>query len=209
MENRPADAAGSNKNAKVRGPYAKSAEVRARILDACIEEFSVSGFHGATMKDIALRAGISQTGLLHHFATKRDLLDAVLHARQEQNARVIREAPESNTLHAQMAVIRDNAARPALIQLHSMLSAEATAQTHPAHDHHLLRYERFRMRLTMVFTELRDTGRLKTEATPGQLASLYIAALDGLQIQWLYDPTSVDVEAGMRAFVQSVADIDV
>ena len=52
---------------KGRGQYAKTAAVRQRIIESCVDAFSQTGFHGATMKDIARRAGISQTGLLHHF----------------------------------------------------------------------------------------------------------------------------------------------
>ncbi|MEH0421386.1 hypothetical protein [Streptomyces sp. B21-083] len=33
-----------------RGSYAKTAEVRQKILDACVEAFGAGGFHGATMK---------------------------------------------------------------------------------------------------------------------------------------------------------------
>lgn len=49
-----------------RGPYAKSAGVRRRVLEACVDAFAQTGFYGATMKDVARRAGISYTARPPH-----------------------------------------------------------------------------------------------------------------------------------------------
>ncbi|MFF4465167.1 MULTISPECIES: TetR/AcrR family transcriptional regulator [unclassified Streptomyces] len=60
------------------GPHAKTAAIKRQIVDACTEAFGETGLYGATMKDIAKRAGISYTGLLHHFACKVDLLAVIV-----------------------------------------------------------------------------------------------------------------------------------
>jgi AcrR family transcriptional regulator len=54
-------------------PYAG----REAILEAARIEFAKSGFHGATMRDIAQRAGVSQGLLHHHFHGKEGLWSAV------------------------------------------------------------------------------------------------------------------------------------
>jgi TetR/AcrR family transcriptional regulator, regulator of cefoperazone and chloramphenicol sensitivity len=49
---------------------------RARIRDAAIELFADRGLDGATIRDIALQAGVSSGLLRHHFGSKEGLRDA-------------------------------------------------------------------------------------------------------------------------------------
>ncbi|MFJ8194022.1 TetR/AcrR family transcriptional regulator [Streptomyces sp. NPDC096094] len=189
-----------------RGPYAKSAEVRQKILDACIEAFGAGGFHGATMKEISARAGISQTGLLHHFSSKAELLAEVLAAHERDIAKIVREADDLHMLQAQLRIVQANEARPGLVQLHSMIASEATVRTHPAHELYRVRYDNLRLHLTGIFAELRGRGCLKTETKPEILANLLVAVIDGLQVQWLYNPGVVNMEAGVEAFLAGVMD---
>ncbi|MFN3615586.1 MAG: TetR family transcriptional regulator C-terminal domain-containing protein [Rubrimonas sp.] len=50
----------------------------ARILDAALEVFSAAGFHGATVDQIAERAGMSKPNLLYYFAGKEDIHAALI-----------------------------------------------------------------------------------------------------------------------------------
>jgi AcrR family transcriptional regulator len=202
MSPRAATSIQAQKN--LRGPYAKTGEVRRRILEVCIEAFGSLGFHGTTMKDIARRAGISQTGLLHHFPTKADLLIGVLQERAEQEARIVLSGDRFPLISAQTRVISDNERRAGLIQLHSTISTEATAPGHPAHAIYKGRYDSLRLQLTREFSELAKLNRLRVETAPHVLADLYVAVIDGLQVQWLYDPSAVDISVRFRAFLQTV-----
>lgn len=186
---------------KPRGPYAKSAEVREKILEACIEVFSESGFHGATMRDIAQRAGISQTGLNHHFPDKADLLVQVLAARARQQEALIGTVSKRDFFDAQLSVIRDNEHRPGMLELHSTISAEATSVDHPAHELYRKRYDDLRQYLTSAFELLREEGDLDSPAPVSALANLFVGALDGLQLQWLYNPAEVDVAGSIEALL--------
>jgi len=49
---------------------------RARIRDAAIDLFTERGFAGATIRDIAIKAGVSSGLLRHHFGSKEGLRDA-------------------------------------------------------------------------------------------------------------------------------------
>ncbi|MGA0850452.1 MAG: TetR/AcrR family transcriptional regulator [Candidatus Nanopelagicaceae bacterium] len=53
-------------------------ERRAILLSAALEVFTVSGFHAASMDDIADRAEVSKPVLYQHFPSKLDLYLAVL-----------------------------------------------------------------------------------------------------------------------------------
>lgn len=47
-------------------------------LSAALAAFLELGYHGATMRDIALRAGLSVPGVYHHYASKQQMLVAIL-----------------------------------------------------------------------------------------------------------------------------------
>ncbi len=47
-------------------------------LAAALEAFLEFGYHGATMRDIARRAGLSVPGVYHYYASKQDMLVALL-----------------------------------------------------------------------------------------------------------------------------------
>jgi AcrR family transcriptional regulator len=194
-----------------RGSYAKSAAIRQRVLDACVEAFGISGFFGATMKDIAARAEISHTGLLHHFPTKESLLSAVLTYRDERSTKVFEAAfeqlgttPESN-VRSMLAAVAANELEPGLAALHSTLSAEATTPDHPAHDYFQHRYQKLRVHYEASFKDMADRGLLLTSMTPRFLAMTFIALLDGLQVQWLYEQDTFRMEDVIEDFLASIS----
>lgn len=53
-------------------------ENEARILDAALEVFSVRGFRGATIDQIADHAGMSKPNLLYYFRRKIDMYEALI-----------------------------------------------------------------------------------------------------------------------------------
>lgn len=190
-----------------RGPYAKSAQVRSTVIEACVAAFGETGFYGATMKDIAKRAGISYTGLLHHFARKEDLLHAVLELRDERSARFMESASATNpaadpfeALRGMLAVLVDNELQPGLMALHCVLSGEATSPDHPAHAYYAQRYRTLRRFYTAAFTALAEKGGLRSSIAPGTLATMTISLINGLQAQWLFD-RDVDIEGALREFL--------
>lgn len=54
-------------------------ETRQRLLDATIDCLVEHGFAGTTTQRVQERAGVSRGALLHHFASKADLLAAATH----------------------------------------------------------------------------------------------------------------------------------
>ncbi|MFJ4175356.1 TetR/AcrR family transcriptional regulator [Microbacterium sp. NPDC089696] len=182
--------------------YAKTAEVRRGIVDACLAIFGESGFHAASMAEIARRAGISHTGLVHHFPRKEDLLTAVLDLQDQRSAAYLEAnaalSPEADPLTvlrgmAHALIGRDD--RVGLVELSAVLTGEATSPAHPAHDYFSNRYRNIRSFVTRLFARLSEQGRLTTDAPAEHLAALLIAATDGLHTQWLYDREAIDVDA--------------
>jgi TetR/AcrR family transcriptional regulator, cholesterol catabolism regulator len=69
---------------------------RAAIRTAALEAFGSRGFHGASMRDVAQRAGTSLSNLYNYFPSKSHLLAEVLrHANAELAARLSRAVAEA------------------------------------------------------------------------------------------------------------------
>lgn len=188
----------------VRGPYAKTARVRRRILDAGAEVFAASGYRGTTMKEVAERAEMSEGGLARHFSSKTELLGAVLERRESEASGRHHNLVGLEALLTMIDVVSEDSDKPGIVELHSIISAEATSADHPAHPHYRERYEAVRQYTEQAFVALRDAGELDTPMTVQDLAAAYIALSDGLQLQWLYDPETIQVDRTLRRFLAAV-----
>ncbi|WP_123940891.1 MULTISPECIES: TetR family transcriptional regulator C-terminal domain-containing protein [unclassified Frondihabitans] len=65
--------------------------------------------------------------------------------------------------------------------------------SHPLHAQFRARYERIVLNMTTEFQALQELGLLLPGVKPDEAARTLIAAQDGAQIQWLYDPEGVDI----------------
>jgi TetR/AcrR family transcriptional regulator len=54
---------------------------RLNLIETAIDLFSQKGFSGTTTKEIAAAAGVTEAIVFRHFATKRDLYQAILESR--------------------------------------------------------------------------------------------------------------------------------
>ena len=186
-----------------RGGYAKGDARRELIVDVASEIFGTQGFRAATMLQIAAACGISRTGLLHHFPTKESLLGAVL-ARRDHGPTDSDALPDTATddgramLRRLLSVVEHNATQPQIVNLFSVLSAEAGDPSHPAHDYFSERYVRLRAELEQALTQLARAGELVPGNDPRALAVEIVALMDGLQVQWVLAPDQIDMVSVLR-----------
>jgi AcrR family transcriptional regulator len=167
--------------------------------------FGEVGFTSASLREVASRVGITHPGLLHHFKNKVALLEAVLQRRDEIDEAAIRADREAGVdyFEALVLLVERNAQRPAIVELFTTLSAEATSPNHPAHAYFQERYARVVGTTAEMLEERRRAGRLRAGVDPLTAARLLTAVMDGLQVQWLLEAdtpgTRVDMAAGLRA----------
>lgn len=191
-----------DKAKRPRGEYAKSAATRTAILGAALEVFAESGYRAGSLREVAARVGMSEAGLLHHFRSKSALLLAVLDHRDVlSRAYVDFDTVDGvETLQGLVGLAEHNASTPGVVELYCTLSAEATSTDHPAHTYFVERYAAVRASTTKAFERAADAGRLRPGVDPARAAVATIALMDGLQVQWLLDPTSTDMAAALREF---------
>lgn len=189
-----------------RGEYAKTADRRAEILASAIKVFSEAGFHGGSLREIAERVGLSQPGLLHHFASKEQLLEAVLTHRDDlARDRMGPELPTGiELLEALIDLTAYNATTPGLVALFTVLSGEATSADHPGHQYFQNRYTWVREIVEEAVTLAQSRGQIHSRHDPVQVTRTLVALLDGLQIQWLYEDRTFDMTVPVRNYVDSL-----
>nr|WP_218885458.1 TetR/AcrR family transcriptional regulator [Kineococcus aurantiacus] len=174
--------------------------------------FAGSGYRAASLRELATRCGLSLAGLLHHVGSKEALLLAVLEQRDVEDAASIGAAsigaastgagpdqppaPGRERLEALLEVVHRNTSRRGVVELFSVLSAEATSPAHPAHAFFDERYRRVVAALAAAFA---DCGHPRPESAARRL----VAVMDGLQVQWLLHPDDVDMVAEVRAQVDA------
>ena len=188
-----------------RGPYRKGVQRRQEIVRAVAQVFAERGYNGGSLRSIGERVGVSSASLVQYFGTKEGLLAAVL----EEWGRESRPAGiEDRRGLAWMRSMREamvyNAAHRGLIELFLTLTAEATHPEHPARTFVQHRYATVVAEHRGHLQEAVDDGEVApmTEHAIEQEARLFIAAMDGIELQWLLDPR-IDLLVLFDRFLES------
>lgn len=173
-------------------------EQRERILRAALRLFTAQGFRGASLDAVAAEVGISRQGVLHYFPSKTHLLLGVLDLRDAET--LARAEEQADTFAGNLiGIVAHNQRDPDLTRLFTVLAAESVAPEHPGHDRFQERYRSVRAALAEAIDDAQEAGELDPEIDPAHLATLLTAVMDGLQLQFLLDPESVDMVAPLTA----------
>ena len=186
--------------------YANGRSKRQLLIDEATALFGEVGYRSTSLRDIAARCGISHPGVLYHFPTKDLLLRAVLEHRDELDVRRLSLTAVRGVAALERLVegVTLNVQSPAIMELYATLAAEASTPDHPAHEFFVRRYARLREALTQTFIEVAQDGRLAPGLLPHDLAVQTVAVLDGLQVQWLLDRSSLDMTSALSRFFAMV-----
>ncbi|RUR01765.1 TetR/AcrR family transcriptional regulator [Labedella endophytica] len=189
-----------------RGPYKTGIESRRRLVENAILVFGEHGYRGGSLRMIAEAVGASASQIINLFGSKHELLTAVLDRWDEQQ--VGEEAREGlayvDTLRERIRYSRDN---PTWVEFFLTLGSEATGQGHPAHDYFVERYDHITNRLQEEILHAAASGEIAPmEAASARAEAQQLSAMmDGLQLQWLLDP-SVDLVGTFDRYLDVVVE---
>jgi AcrR family transcriptional regulator len=177
---------------RIRGTYAKGVARRQEILDSAIEVFAQRGARRTSLRAIAEEVGVTHAALIHHFGTLEQLLVEVY---RESARRLEREVPTpegASPVEIMLLSAQRNRSVPGMLQLYSSLVATALEDGHPAATAFATeRFAAVRRALAEQIRIRQEAGLVRSDVDADQVAALVVAASDGLQAQWLLDP-SVD-----------------
>lgn len=191
-------------------------ERRRQIIDVATSIISERGYWGLSIQDVADACGLTVNGVLHHVGSKDGLLVAVLDHRDHEDVRALAEVlevpfPEEGWSPDELteaaiergiglasmcsAVVARNARQPEIVRLYSVLGAESLSPDHPAHEYFVRR-----QRVALAgFARLGPPG-----IDDNALACHLLAVMDGLQLQWLREP-SADLIAAWDMVASGIA----
>jgi AcrR family transcriptional regulator len=176
-----------------RGQYPKSRVSRERILDAATELFAARGYAGAGVDRLAERSGIAKTAIYYHFGNKEGLLAAVLDRAATQWIEAILQASRQGgdplgrldrALAGMRAMLEE---RPWIYKLFQILTLEV------ADEKPVIRatLQRIVQRARQAITEgMREALGVEVPGADG-IASLLLAALDGISLGLQIEPDSI------------------
>jgi AcrR family transcriptional regulator len=186
---------------------------RAALIDGALQCLEEKGYARTTTRDIVAASGTNLGSIVYHFGTKERLLNEAL---AEGFARWVEEVERADKAHAELHPVarlgQTLAATLATFESYRGLYlafVEAAAQVE--HSEELRRtmavsYERTRARSVATISEaIPGTSEPHARA----LASLVIAVIDGLMLQWLFDaeraPSIDQVRGALAGLLEALA----
>ena len=171
-------------------------QTRESLLQAAIEVFSERGYQGATMEEIARRAGVAKGTTYLHFADKADLFYAVFEqwtgdalAASEPALAAAGSASEQLKALAISAVDFIQAHRqwfPLTLEVWSASGTPVLRDRFAAALGSL--YAGYRSGIASIIQTGLDRGEFREDVDAEALAALLTGAVDGLFLQCWFDP---------------------
>jgi AcrR family transcriptional regulator len=186
-------------------PNARGLRRRGEILTAARGLFSEVGYAGTTMAAIAVQAGVTHAGLLYHFASKQEVLEAVLDDERGRTGEIVHDGhgPHPDHLERLRALVARNVTEPEWTRLFSLLLGESVAVGHPMRSRMAERYDDIAVSLGAALGDLAGAGERPRDVELEGLARLLLAVMDGLQYQQLTG-SGVDVDGAFTLMTELV-----
>jgi AcrR family transcriptional regulator len=168
-----------------RGPL-----TRTQILDASLRLFSEKGFARTSVRDIAQAAGITDAAIYYHFASKRDLFEALIEERGFTAALEGLERAEI-TVGPREAITGIAIGALEFIygnrDLMKVLMVEAMADDPVAAEEYRILFERWARAEARILRHYAEHGQLRTEAID-ELATQLVLTVLGVFADYLMKP---------------------
>jgi AcrR family transcriptional regulator len=189
-----------------RRPYdsllAKGEDRRQRILAVAERLLARSGWRNTSLALIAKEAGVTPAGLLHHFESKEQLLNAVLDARDADDA--IHADYRSGDLVTELSRVPERFDRaPELVGTFTVLLVENIAPDAPLHDRLHKRYRDAIDIITDLITRGQQDGHYRPDLDAANKAVEILAFINGMETLWLLDP-SIRLAEVFKGYAESL-----
>jgi AcrR family transcriptional regulator len=180
----------------------RGAARREALVEAAIELWAATGWRGTGITAVAARAGVTPSGLLHHFGTKEQfLLDVLSELDRRTLAHFDTESPAGglDALRQLPDMVRDAEDRPGLWKLHLMLQAENLDPDGPAYEYYVRRHTFLHQRFAKAVRRGQEDGDIRPDADPELVATQVLSFLMGSGIHREHGPRT-DLVAACQDF---------
>lgn len=181
---------------------AKGEDRRQRILSVAERLLARNGWRNTSLAQIAKEAGVTSAGLLHHFESKEQLLNAVLDARDADDE--IHADYRSGDLIAELSRVPERFERaPELIGTFTVLLVENIAPDAPLHDRMHKRYSDAVDIVTEIIKRGQSDGVYRPDFDATTKAVEILAFITGMETLWLLD-RSIPLTDVFKGYAESL-----
>lgn len=184
--------------------------LRARLIAAATSEFADRGFSGATLDDIAQRAGVTKGGVYFHFDGKEELFFAVLDHWREQRRRELQvQEPRAGGAAAALrqllaGYLRFHLREPAATHLLRVLATELRDRFTARLREDDRQEQRWLRASVRELLELGARDGTLSAGDPALTAFVLCAAVTGILAQWHTSPADVEVHCDEQLLAQQL-----
>jgi AcrR family transcriptional regulator len=189
-----------------RRPYdsllVKGEDRRQRILAVAERLLARNGWRNTSLALIAKEAGVTPAGLLHHFESKEQLLNAVLDARDADDE--IHADYRSGDLISELSRVPERFDRaPELVGTFTVLLVENIAPDAPLHDRLHKRYRDAVDIITSLIKRGQQDGQYRNDFDAANKAVEILAFINGMETLWLLD-RSIKLTELFKGYAESL-----
>jgi AcrR family transcriptional regulator len=185
----------------------KGERTRRAIIEAALELFAETGYHGTGLMAIGERAGVTHAAVLYHFGSSEGLLLAVLDERLARFDAATHDAFSGepvDVIAALPEIARFNAANPELTKMFVILKAESIDANQPAHGYFVTHIRRTQRTIRRVLQAGVDRGQFRSDVDVEAKAAEIVAFLGGAEADAFLDPTRLDLVALYRSYTDGL-----
>jgi AcrR family transcriptional regulator len=181
---------------------AKGEDRRQRILSVAERLLARNGWRSTSLAQIAKEAGVTPAGLLHHFESKEQLLNAVLDARDADDD--AHADYRSGDLITELSRVPERFQRaPELIGTFTVLLVENIAADAPLHDRMHKRYSDAVDIITKLIKRGQSDGLYRPDFDAATKAVEILAFITGMETLWLLD-RSISLTDVFKGYAESL-----
>ena len=185
-------------------------ERKDQIVRATVECITKYGYHNFSMQDVARTAGVSKGIIHYYFLNKDDLMKSVLDKVASDIERVLAadikaSSDATDKLKTFMTICFDvvrNTKEYYQVNMDFWTQINQKPDVRTIISQH---YTKFRETCATVIEDGIQSGEFKALNALEQ-ASIIIATIDGVSLQWLFDESAFDYDQLMKAAVKQVTD---
>ncbi|PWG66315.1 TetR/AcrR family transcriptional regulator [Bifidobacterium callitrichidarum] len=181
---------------------------RKAILQAAVEVFGQKGSAKGTLEEVAEKAGMTRAGVLHHFGSKQRLLLETMQYRDSIDVAgyANKHIPDGADLFRHLIkTAQMNQQRKEITRAYVTLSSESVADGNVGYEYFKHRYEVLRGELSDALKVMgKARGVEVDEKVALNTSAAILAAMDGLQLQWILDPEAVDLSEATEYMIRAL-----
>lgn len=173
-------------------------ERKNQIVQATVECITKHGYHNFSMQDVARKAGVSKGIIHYYFLNKDDLMMSVLDKVASDIELILQEEMQTEQdplrkleifIEVSMDVVR-NTREYYQVNMDFWTQINQKEAVRVVISNH---YKKFRKTCQKILQEGIEQGVFQS-IDPHEYASFILALIDGISLQWLFDPTVFDYE---------------